>query len=80
MRDQKATTQANGPKFLNIKDGDQLDISPGLLPDARIANVGMDPDSALLSELDRSYNLDDSLEKQLKKKSAKSSQKRVSYL
>lgn len=72
MRDQKATTQANGPKFLNIKD-DQLDIPHGMLPDARIANTGMDPNSALLSELDRSYNLDDSLEKQLKKKSSKSS-------
>ena len=70
MRDQKASTQANGPKFLNIKDGDKLGIANGLLPNARIANVGMDPDSALLSELDRSYNLDESLEKQLKKKSA----------
>ena len=58
VRDQKATTQANGPKFLNIKDDHQLEIH-----DQRIANTGMDPNSAILSDLDQSCNIDESLEK-----------------
>lgn len=76
MRDAKATT-ANGPKFLNIKD-DHLDISQEL-PDTRTADVGLDPDSALLSEQDRGYNLDNSSEKQHKSKIPRT-KKRVSYL